>query len=130
MHKSVPFDELVALYAISDACLVTSTRDGMNLVSYEYIASQQEKQGILMLSEFAGAAESLNGSLIFNPWNKAALADTINQALSMDVKERATQFEKLHRYVTKYTSEFWGRSFVGKLSSVSGHSHETPESSP
>ncbi len=63
LHRSVSFDELCALYAISDACLVTSTRDGMNLVSYEYIACQQERAGVMILSEFAGAAQSLNGSL-------------------------------------------------------------------
>jgi len=61
MHKSVTFEELVALYAVSDACIVSSTRDGMNLVSYEYISCQQEKHGVLVLSEFAGAAQSLNG---------------------------------------------------------------------
>jgi alpha,alpha-trehalose-phosphate synthase [UDP-forming] len=63
LHKSVPFEELVSLYAIADACVVTSTRDGMNLVAYEYIASQQENQSVLILSEFAGAAQSLNGIL-------------------------------------------------------------------
>ena len=67
IHKSVSFDELVSLYAVADACIVSSTRDGMNLVSYEYIVSQQEKHGVLILSEFAGAAQSLNGSLIVNP---------------------------------------------------------------
>ena len=61
IHKSVAFDELVALYAIADACIVSSTRDGMNLVSYEYIVCQQNNYGVLILSEFAGAAQSLNG---------------------------------------------------------------------
>ena len=62
MHKSINFDELVALYAVADACLVSSTRDGMNLVSYEYIACQKQRNGVLILSEFAGAAQSLNGT--------------------------------------------------------------------
>lgn len=61
MNKSVNFEELVALYSIADACLVSSTRDGMNLVSYEYIVCQQNNHGVLVLSEFAGAAQSLNG---------------------------------------------------------------------
>ena len=67
MHTSVPMDELTAMYALSDACFVTSTRDGMNLVAYEYISSQVKKHGVMILSEFAGAAQSLNGSLIINP---------------------------------------------------------------
>ena len=61
IHGSVNFEELVSLYAVADACVVSSTRDGMNLVSYEYIASQAESHGVLILSEFAGAAQSLNG---------------------------------------------------------------------
>lgn len=61
IHNSVRFEELVALYHIADVCLITSTRDGMNLVAYEYIASQKQKFGVLILSEFAGAAQSLNG---------------------------------------------------------------------
>lgn len=64
MHRSIPFDELVALYAVSDVCLVSSTRDGMNLVSYEYISAQQNNHGVMILSEFAGAAQSLNGKSI------------------------------------------------------------------
>jgi trehalose 6-phosphate synthase len=51
IHKSVNFDELVALYAIADVCIVSSTRDGMNLVSYEYISTQSENCGVLILSE-------------------------------------------------------------------------------
>jgi trehalose-6-phosphate synthase len=62
MHRSVTFEELVALYAVADACIVSSTRDGMNLVSYEYITCQKEHHGSLILSEFAGAAQSLNGN--------------------------------------------------------------------
>ena len=64
LHKSVSFDELTALYAVSDACVVSSTRDGMNLVSYEYISCQQDRHGVLILSEFAGAAQSLNGIIV------------------------------------------------------------------
>ena len=67
MHKSVAFEELIALYAVSDVCLVSSTRDGMNLVSYEYIATQQKRHGVMILSEFTGAAQSLNGSIVVNP---------------------------------------------------------------
>jgi trehalose-6-phosphate synthase len=85
LHKSVVFEELVALYAIADACLVSSTRDGMNLVclylisllsmflkllqvSYEYIVCQQKNHGVLVLSEFAGAAQSLNGKFNLMPF--------------------------------------------------------------
>ncbi|CAO0792631.1 unnamed protein product [Mucor circinelloides] len=119
MHRSIPFDELVALYAAADVCLVSSTRDGMNLVSYEYISSQQEKHGVLILSEFAGAAQSLNGSIIVNPWNTEELANAIHEAVTMPDDIRKANHQKLYRYVTKYTAAYWGVSFVNELRRVS-----------
>ncbi|PYI31228.1 alpha, alpha-trehalose-phosphate synthase 2 [Aspergillus indologenus CBS 114.80] len=119
MHKSVSFDELIALYAASDACVVSSTRDGMNLVSFEYVATQQKRKGVLILSEFAGAAQSLNGSIVVNPWNTEELANAYHEAVSMTDDLRAQKFEKLYKYITKYTSAFWGKSFVAELSKCS-----------
>ncbi|KAE8348623.1 glycosyl transferase [Aspergillus coremiiformis] len=119
MHKSVSFDELIALYAASDACIVSSTRDGMNLVSFEYIATQQKRKGVLILSEFAGAAQSLNGSIVVNPWNTEELADAYHEAVSISQDQRSVQFAKLYKYISKYTSAFWGQSFVAELSQCS-----------
>ncbi|KAF9960319.1 Trehalose-6-P synthase/phosphatase complex synthase subunit [Modicella reniformis] len=119
LHKSVNFEELVALYAVSDVCLISSTRDGMNLVSYEYICCQQENRGVLILSEFAGAAQSLNGSIIVNPWNTGELANAIYEAVTMSEETRKTNHQKLFRYVTKYTAAYWGISFVNELRRVS-----------
>lgn len=119
LHQSVTFDELTALYAVSDVCLVSSTRDGMNLVSYEYIATQRERHGVMILSEFTGAAQSLNGSLIVNPWNTEELANAIHDAVTMSPEQRAANFRKLERYVFKYTSAWWGQSFVTELTRIS-----------
>lgn len=105
MHKSVNFDELLALYAVSDVCLVSSTRDGMNLVSYEYIASQKERNGVLVLSEFTGAAQSLNGSILVNPWNTEELAGAMQESVTMSTEQRAMNFSKLDKYVSKYTRQ-------------------------
>ena len=115
MHKSIPFEELISLYAASDVCLVSSTRDGMNLVSYEYIACQEEKKGTLLLSEFTGAAQSLNGAVIFNPWNTDELSEAINEALTLPEEKRDANWEKLNKYISKYTSSFWGENFVHEL---------------
>lgn len=122
LHKSVNFDELIALYAVSDACIVSSTRDGMNLVAYEYIATQQKRHGVLVLSEFAGAAQSLNGSIIVNPWNTEELAGAYQEAVTMSDEQRALNFAKLDKYVSKYTSAFWGQSFVTELTRISANS--------
>ncbi|KAF8837764.1 glycosyltransferase family 20 protein [Paxillus ammoniavirescens] len=133
MHKSLAFDELCALYAVSDVCLVSSTRDGMNLVSYEYIACQQARQGVMILSEFAGAAQSLNGSIVVNPWDSQQVADAIHEAVTMDAETRAENHRKLFKYVNKYSAAFWGSSFIkemGKLkegeADKEGHGELTP----
>lgn len=115
MHKSIPFDELISLYKVSDACLVSSTRDGMNLVSYEYIACQKENNGVLILSEFAGAAQSLNGAIIINPWNTEDLSRALYESLTVPPEKRAFNFERLFEYISKYTSAYWGESFVKEL---------------
>ena len=119
MHKSVSFDELIALYSVSDVCLVSSTRDGMNLVSYEYIATHEKRHGVMILSEFTGAAQSLNGSLIVNPWNTEELADSIHDAVTMGDEQRKLNYQKLSKYVRKYTSAWWGESFVKELRRIS-----------
>lgn len=119
LHQSVSFDELTALYAVSDVCLVSSTRDGMNLVSYEYIATQRERHGVMILSEFTGAAQSLNGSLIVNPWNTEELANAIHDAVTMTPEQREINYRKLERYVFKYTSAWWGQSFVAEMTRLS-----------
>ncbi|CAA7267085.1 unnamed protein product [Cyclocybe aegerita] len=118
MHKSLAFDELCALYAVSDVCLVSSTRDGMNLVSYEYVACQQARQGVMILSEFAGAAQSLNGSIVVNPWDSQQVADAIHEAVTMDAATRAENHRKLFKYVNKYSAAFWGSSFIKEMSKI------------
>ena len=129
MHKSVPFDELISLYAVSDVCLVSSTRDGMNLVSYEYIACQQEKKGSLILSEFTGAAQSLNGALIVNPWNNDELSDAINEALTLLPEKKQANWENLYKYISKYTSAFWGENFVHELANTGSNNNVSKKSS-
>ncbi|TVY93049.1 Alpha,alpha-trehalose-phosphate synthase [UDP-forming] [Lachnellula willkommii] len=124
LHQSVAFDELTALYAVSDACLVSSTRDGMNLVSYEYIATQRKRHGVMILSEFTGAAQSLNGALIVNPWNTEELAGAIHDAVTMSSEQREINFKKLEKYVFKYTSAWWGESFVSELVRISEHAEK------
>lgn len=119
LHKSVNFNELIALYAASDMCLVSSTRDGMNLVSFEYIACQKAVKGTLVLSEFAGAAQYLNGAIIVNPWNTEQLAEAIYEGLTMDQRKKDRNYQKMFRYISKYTASYWGGNFVNELSGVS-----------
>jgi trehalose 6-phosphate synthase len=88
-------------------------------VSYEYIACQQERQGAMILSEFAGAAQSLNGSIVVNPWDSQQVADAIHEAVTMDAATRAENHRKLFKYVNKYSSSFWGSSFIREMTKIS-----------
>ncbi|EGB10711.1 hypothetical protein AURANDRAFT_70085 [Aureococcus anophagefferens] len=126
INQSIPQDELIAIYHLADACLVTSVRDGMNLVSHEYVAAQEDPfakdgPGALVLSEFAGSAQSLSGAIRVNPWNTEELARAIHEALTLTRVERELRWAKLHRYVTTNTASYWARSFVSEFRDVCEH---------
>ncbi|KAJ5152666.1 uncharacterized protein N7482_009144 [Penicillium canariense] len=117
MHRSVPFTELTALYSVADVCLLTSTRDGMNLVSFEFVACQEKRQGVLVLSEFAGAASFMReGSISFHPANTTEMSEALYAALKLDPDERRRKYEYLRDFVNTHTSAKWGQTFIEKLS--------------
>lgn len=103
VYSSVSFTELTALYAASDICLLTSTRDGMNLVAAEYVACQQERNGVLVLSEFAGASSYLQTSIQFNPLSSHGIAKAIHDAAEMDNQTRKMLHQKLLGFVRSHT---------------------------
>ncbi|EFJ28419.1 trehalose phosphate synthase [Selaginella moellendorffii] len=116
LDRSLEFYELCALYAITDVLLVTSLRDGMNLVSYEYVACQDQKKGVLVLSEFAGAAQSLGaGAILINPWNIVEAACAIADALNMSETERQERHRHNFIHVTSHTAQLWADTFVSEL---------------
>jgi trehalose 6-phosphate synthase len=109
IHHSICKKDLAALYAVSDICLVTSIRDGMNLVSYEYVACQQGHGGTLILSKHTGAADTLRGSLLVDPTNADEIAQTIERALDMDEEERKRRQQaslETVRIQTRYVCHF------------------------
>ena len=116
LDQSMSFPELCALYFRADVMFVTSLRDGMNLVSFEFIACQKKRCGVLVLSEFAGAAQALGaGALLVNPYNTDEIADALHAALNMPRKEREDRFDYMSKYVTKHTAQSWAEKFVGSL---------------
>ncbi|KAL1563789.1 threalose-6-phosphate phosphatase [Salvia divinorum] len=116
LDRSLDFPALCALYAVTDVALVTSLRDGMNLVSYEFVACQDSKQGVLILSEFAGAAQSLGaGAILVNPWNITEVAAAIDQALNMPAEEREKRHRHNFEHVTTHTAQQWAEFFVSEL---------------
>lgn len=72
----------------------------------------------MILSEFAGAAQSLNGSIVVNPWDSQQVADAIHEAVTMDQSLRAENHRKLFKYVNKYSAAFWGSSFIREMSKI------------
>ncbi|KAG6424445.1 hypothetical protein SASPL_114863 [Salvia splendens] len=116
LDRSLDFPALCALYAVTDVALVTSLRDGMNLVSYEFVACQDSKRGVLILSEFAGAAQSLGaGAILVNPWNITEVAAAIDQALNMPAEEREKRHRHNFEHVTTHTAQQWAEFFVSEL---------------
>ncbi|KAL1560390.1 Trehalose-6-P synthase/phosphatase complex synthase subunit [Salvia divinorum] len=116
LDRSLEFHELCALYAVTDVALVTSLRDGMNLVSYEFVACQASKKGVLILSEFAGAAQSLGaGAILVNPWNITEVASSIGYALTMPADEREKRHRHNFTHVSTHTSQEWAETFVSEL---------------
>nr|APR72758.1 TPS1.2a [Actinidia chinensis] len=116
LDRSLDFYALCALYAVTDVALVTSLRDGMNLVSYEFVACQDSKKGVLILSEFAGAAQSLGaGAILVNPWNITEVAASIGYALNMPADEREKRHNHNFMHVTTHTSQEWAETFVSEL---------------
>jgi trehalose 6-phosphate synthase/phosphatase len=122
VHQSVPLDELVALYCAADVLLVTPLRDGMNLVAKEFAASRIDEDGVLILSEFAGAAAELQGAVTVNPYDVCAFADTIHHALTMPRDERRARMRALRRRVCANDVFAWADRFVNAL-----HLARTPE---
>jgi len=116
LDTSLSFTELCALYAVTDVALVTSLRDGMNLVSYEYVACQSDNAGVLVLSEFAGAAQSLGaGAILVNPWNITDMAQAIEDSLCMSEEERRERHRQNYMHVQTHTAQHWADTFISEL---------------
>lgn len=167
INQSVPQNELFAIYKMADVCLVTSVRDGMNLVSHEYVVAQDPDNnpegsdiplytpvspsplggkgsrsgseggsggilpgedvssvgteggpGVLILSEFAGSAQSLSGAIRVNPWNTEELSTAIHTALTLSPMERSIRHTKLFRYVSTHTASYWASLFLTEFRDV------------
>jgi trehalose 6-phosphate synthase/phosphatase len=117
IHGSIPFVDLCALYALADIALVTPLIDGMNLVAKEFIACQRENAGLLILSEFAGAAEELFNALLVNPYDSAAVAGTLNDALALSTEQKRNRILPMRERVMRYDARHWARSFINDLMS-------------
>ncbi|MCK9265219.1 MAG: trehalose-6-phosphate synthase, partial [Deltaproteobacteria bacterium] len=113
IFRSLPRRELVAYYRTCEIALITPLKDGMNLVAKEYCASSTEGNGVLILSEFAGAAAQFYPhALLVNPYDLQGVADAIHQAFTMGQKERQSRMIRLQAAIQKNDIVNWVNSFL------------------
>ena len=121
LARSYDRRELAGLYRIARACLVTPLRDGMNLVAKEFVMAQDpDDPGVLILSEFAGAAEQLSDTLIVNPHDTYRVAEVLYKALTMPLEERQERWEKLRQTVVDQDISWWREKFLRDLGVEAG----------
>ena len=123
LHQSVSRAQLVALYSAADVMLVTPLRDGMNLVAKEFIASRVDGDGVLVLSEFAGAACELRQALSVNPYSIEELAAAMKTALAMDLGERRRRMRALRECVATQNVHWWAARFLSDLRTSAARTH-------
>lgn len=124
-NRPVPMYERIAMLSIADVAVVTATRDGMNLMPYEYVVCRQGPPGLaetegprhsqLVVSEFVGCSPSLSGAIRVNPWSIEAVRDALYGAIRMPIEERHIRHEKHWKYVSSHTVQFWAKSYVTDL---------------
>jgi trehalose 6-phosphate synthase/phosphatase len=115
LYRSVPEVMLLALYRAADVMLVTPVRDGMNLVAKEFAASRTDEEGVLILSEFAGAADELVDAVIVNPYDVDGMAAAMHAALTMPGHERRTRMRGLRRQVLANDVHRWAARYLEAL---------------
>jgi len=120
-------EELVAYYRAADVALLTPLRDGMNLVAKEFVASHVADDGVLILSEFAGAAEELSEALLVNPYNADEIAERLRQAVEMDLAEKSVRMRTMRAKVQANNLECWSESFLAKLTREAGFAESAKE---
>ena len=115
LHQTRSFEELLALYRVADMMLVTPFRDGMNLVAKEYVASRYDNTGVLVLSEFAGAAHQLREAIRVNPYDIAGLKASIRHGLDIDPEEARVRMKAMRRVVKRSNAGAWAAGFLDDL---------------
>jgi len=124
LHQSYPREEMAALYLAADVMLVTSLRDGMNLVAKEFVACRNDETGTLVLSEFTGAADELVGAYLVNPHDIEGLKDTIMRAVTASPAEARRRMRSMRRRVYENDVAHWAASFLDALKGSPHHQRQ------
>lgn len=119
LRSHIPFSSLLAFYRIAHFCIVSSLHDGMNLVAKEYVSSKVDDQGVLILSQFTGAARELDAALLINPYGIEEFAGTIERALEMPPEEATQRMKRLRDTVKERNIYRWADRILTKALQVS-----------
>ena len=115
LNQKYSHEQINLLFQESNFCLVTSLHDGMNLVAKEFVAARNDGMGVLILSQFTGAAQELKDALIVNPYNGAQTAEAIHQALIMTPAEQKSRMNKMRETIKNYNIYRWSAEFLKSL---------------
>lgn len=128
ISRFIPTPTLHALYNVADVALITPLRDGMNLVSKEYVASRRDCRGVLILSETAGAAHELVEALIVNPNDESAMVEAIARALSMEPEEQCRRLRAMQERIRQNDVVKWAVDFIKATVEAYGEAREAAAS--
>ena len=123
-YRSLPFSDLIDLYVSSDVALISPIRDGMNLVAKEYVATRTKGNGVLILSEMAGASKEMNEALLINPNSYEDFAKSLERALTMPIEEQQTRIKFLQKRLKRYDVEKWADEFLKSLEDTKNSKNE------
>ncbi|HUU37233.1 MAG TPA: bifunctional alpha,alpha-trehalose-phosphate synthase (UDP-forming)/trehalose-phosphatase [Candidatus Desulfaltia sp.] len=118
LYRFLPLRTLAAYYHTADVALVTPLRDGMNLIAKEYVATQTDQLGVLILSEMAGSAKELGDAILVNPNNHEEVAEAISQALRMPEEEQRSRMENMQKRLRRFTVLRWADEFMAELQKI------------
>jgi trehalose 6-phosphate synthase len=119
--------EIDAYYRAADLCLVTSLHDGMNLVAKEFLAARRDERGVLILSQFTGAARELRDALLVNPYDIDQTAQAIRVALEMEPEEKQARVQRMRRAIKENNIYRWAGNLITALCEVRLDSAEDHE---
>jgi trehalose-6-phosphate synthase len=108
-------EEIARYYQAADLCLVTSLHDGMNLVAKEFLAARRDERGVLILSQFTGAARELPDALLINPYDTDQTAEAIRVALEMEPEEKQLRVHQMRKVIREHNIYRWAGSLVTEL---------------
>jgi trehalose 6-phosphate synthase len=118
LQRQHSHEEIGAYYRAADLCLVTSLHDGMNLVAKEYLAARRDDRGVLILSQFTGAARELRDALLVNPYDIDQTAEAIRVALEMEPEDKQLRIQRMRRTIKENNIYRWAGNLITALCEI------------